>query len=191
MPSDLPGRTNDELIALLEASRTPGIASIIGRGWTDIAIRLACAPYCAGEYKDVELGPMIEGARKKFKKPNEERGPSDGEIERLAMLSTLEYDQQRKEAAKTLGVRTKVLDDLVTAARQRQEDAAEVATEGGDAIVTKINADYALVLSGNKAAIMKFESATKFRLLQVGAFRQWFSNQSIDVGKEVTTVGAY
>ena len=196
----LPGRTNDELIALLEASRTKGkwhdsmmraTATMIGRGWSDLQIRLACAPYCQDEYKDVDLVPMIEGARKKFKKPNEERGPNDDEIERLAMLSTLEYDQQRKEAAKSLDVRTKVLDGMVAAARQRQEDAAEVVTEAGDAIVTKINADHALVLSGNKASIMKFESATKFRLLQVGAFRQWFSNQSIAVGKKVTTVGAY
>ena len=88
-------------------------------------------------------------------------------------------------------MRTKVLDDMVTAARQRQEDAAEVAREGGDACVAKINADHALVLSGNKASIMKFESPTKFRLLQVGAFRQWFSNQLIAVGKDVTTAGAY
>ena len=134
----LPGRTNDELIALLEASRTPGkwhdsmmraTATMIGRGWSDLQIKLACAPYCQDEYKDVDLVPMIEGARKKFKKPNEERGPNDGEIERLAMLSTLEYDQQRKEAAKSLDVRTKVLDGMVAAARQRQEDAAEVVTE--------------------------------------------------------------
>ena len=104
-------------------------ATMIGRGWSDLQIRLACAPYCAGGYNDVDIGEIIESARKKFKKPNEERGPNDDEIERLAMLSTLEYDQQRKEAAKTLGVRTKVLDDMVTAARQRQEDAAEVAKE--------------------------------------------------------------
>ena len=30
---------------------------------------------------------------------------------------------------------------------------------------------------------MKFESATKFRLLQVGAFKTWFANQLVTVGK--------
>ena len=52
------GRTDDEIIALLEASRVPGkwhnsmrdaIATMVGRGWSDTAIKLACAPYCGAE----------------------------------------------------------------------------------------------------------------------------------------------
>ena len=167
--------------AMLEA-----IATMIGRGWSDTAIKLACAPYCRGGADDPDLVPMIEGARKKWNKPNEERrGPDDAEIERLARLSLLEYDQQRKEAAEALGVRVSMLDRMVGAARDRlnhQEDDTEIA---------EINAEYALVLSGNKASVMKFENVTKFRLLQVGAFKQWFANQLITIGKKVLSVGEY
>ena len=56
-----PGRTDDEIEALLQTSRTPGkwhnsvreaIASMIGRDWSDLQIRLACAPYCKGGASD-------------------------------------------------------------------------------------------------------------------------------------------
>lgn len=57
--------------------------------------------------------------------------------------------------------------------------------------IAQINSNHALVLAGNKAAIMKFESETKFKLLQVSAFKQWFANQLIRVGKRVTSVGEY
>jgi phage gp37-like protein len=81
---DLP-RSDEELLTLLEASRTPpgqwhnsmrnAIATMIGRGWTDTAIRLACAPYCNGGVTDPDLTPLIEGARSKWGKPN---GDSQG-----------------------------------------------------------------------------------------------------------------
>jgi hypothetical protein len=75
---DLP-RSDEELLMLLEASRTPGqwhnsmkaaIATMIGRGWTDAAICLACAQYCNGGATDPDLIPLIEGARSKWGKPN-------------------------------------------------------------------------------------------------------------------------
>ena len=120
---------------------------MIGRGWSDTAIKFACASYCRGGANDPDLVPMIEGARKKWNKPNEEaaaRGLDDAEIERLARLSLLEYDQQRKEAAEALGVRVSMLDRMVGAARDRlkqQEDDTEIA---------EINADYALVLAATR-----------------------------------------
>jgi hypothetical protein len=87
-PSDLPGRSDDELAALLEASRTKGkwhdsmlraVASMIGRGWSDSAIRLASAPYCHGGAGDPDLARLISDGRKKFKKPDENnRGKNDG-----------------------------------------------------------------------------------------------------------------
>ena len=58
------GRSDDELRALLETSRVPGkwhnsmrdaIATMIGRGWSDSAIRLACAPYCRDGADDPDL----------------------------------------------------------------------------------------------------------------------------------------
>jgi RecA-family ATPase len=79
-----PGRNDDELMALLEASRIPGkwhnsmraaIATMIGRGWSDSAIKLACAQYCKGGADDPDLAPLINGARKKYDKPDEEAAP--------------------------------------------------------------------------------------------------------------------
>ena len=93
-------------------------------------------------------------------------------VERLARLTPLEYDQQRKAAAKELGVRVSQLDSMVGACRTRDQE------EDVDDEIAEINADHALVLAGNKAAVMKFEDTTKFRLLQVGAFKQWFANQT-------------
>ena len=79
-----------------------------------------------------------------------------------ACCRLLEYDQQRKEAAEALGIRARqVLDAHGSAAarRERQRRRAPEAAQGRLAahIGTKINADHALVLAGNKAAVMKFE----------------------------------
>ena len=71
-------------MALLEGSRIPGqwhnsmrdaIASMIGYDWSDLQIRLACAHYCAGGTGDPDISPFINGARKKYNKPDEEPAP--------------------------------------------------------------------------------------------------------------------
>jgi hypothetical protein len=68
------GRTEAEIIALLKLSQLShewhnailrAIASMIGYGWSDAAIKMACAPYCIDEHKDEDLTPMIAGARAK------------------------------------------------------------------------------------------------------------------------------
>ena len=73
------GRDDNELLALLETSRTSpqwhnpirdAIATMIGRGWPDSAIRFAVAPYCEGGVNDLDLEPLIDGARKKWDKPD-------------------------------------------------------------------------------------------------------------------------
>ena len=76
-----PGRTDEELMALLEASRTAGewhvamrsaIASMTGRGWANGMIRMMCKPYCRDGYSDNDLDALIDGARAKWSLPNEE-----------------------------------------------------------------------------------------------------------------------
>jgi Family of unknown function (DUF5906) len=76
-----PGRTPDDLIALLELTKIEGkwhdnmrdaIASMIGKGWTDEAIRVSCSAYCEDGADDQDLDPLINGARKKWKKSNDE-----------------------------------------------------------------------------------------------------------------------
>jgi len=114
------------------------------------------------------------------------RSGDDAEIARLAALPPVTYDRERKEAAEALGVRVSLLDRMVSEARNLLEREKEADTQ-----IAKINATHALVLAGNKAAVMKFEEKTKFRLLQVGAFKQWFSNQLIPVGKKIISLGEY
>ena len=60
-----------------------------------------------------------------------------------------------------------------------------------NAVITKINAHHALVLAGDKAAIMKFEGITKFRLLQVDSFKLWFGTEWVQVGDKAMTAGKY
>ncbi|MBR1290147.1 hypothetical protein [Bradyrhizobium ottawaense] len=76
------GRSDNELIATLEVSRVKGkwhnslrdaIAVMIGRDWSDLQIRLACAPYCERGADDPDLDELIDGARKKWDKPDEEQ----------------------------------------------------------------------------------------------------------------------
>jgi len=96
-PSDFPGRSDDELKALLEASRIrkegpkPGkwrismlsaTATMIGRGWLDAKIKETCAPYCDGGENDPDLKELIDGGRKKWKRPEHAVNDklSDGEV---------------------------------------------------------------------------------------------------------------
>jgi hypothetical protein len=71
-------RSDADLFALLKATRGDrwhipmrnAVASMVGRGWSDLAIQLACAPYCEGRWSDADLAKLIDTARVKFDKPN-------------------------------------------------------------------------------------------------------------------------
>lgn len=74
-----PRRSDDELFRLLEASRIPGkwwvpmrdaTASMVGRGWSDDAIRTVCGPYCWNGHDDPDLTTHIDTARKRWDRPN-------------------------------------------------------------------------------------------------------------------------
>jgi hypothetical protein len=62
-----------------------------------------------------------EYARKQVEKARESAGAddTDAEIERLAKLSAVQYEQERKGAASQIGVRASILDRLVQAAREK------------------------------------------------------------------------
>jgi hypothetical protein len=79
------GRSDAELMALLksvngkdggkEKWHTPmckAVATMIGRGMTDSAIKFACAAYCDGGLEDPELKELIDTGRKTFNKPSVE-----------------------------------------------------------------------------------------------------------------------
>ena len=91
-PDAKPAGDNSELMALLEASRTPGqwhnsmrdaVASMIGHGWSNSAIKVSCAPYCKDGADDLDLVPLIEGAREKWDKPDEELAAPGADLTRL------------------------------------------------------------------------------------------------------------
>jgi len=73
------GRSADELLALLDGSREPhqwwnrirsAIASMVGKGWPEQAVLLACAPYAAGGIYDKDVQKLYDDAVAKFgKKP--------------------------------------------------------------------------------------------------------------------------
>jgi hypothetical protein len=79
-------RDDEEIEALLKASRIGNwhnnirnaVASMIGRRWSDMQIRLACAQYCSGGANDPDLAVLIEGGRKKWDKPEGSDG-NDGD----------------------------------------------------------------------------------------------------------------
>ena len=90
-----PGRTDAEIIALLEKSRIKGewhvsmrsaVATMIGRGWDDSAIRMACRPYCRDGFGDTDLNHFIDRARDKWNKPEvlvEPGANSENDLARL------------------------------------------------------------------------------------------------------------
>ena len=95
---------------------------------------------------DDDIVEFIRGAREKWKVPDPK------EVMELLALSLVEYEQQRKQAAKELGIRVTALDGMVERERASARRHEEVDEE-----IAEINADHALVLAGNKAAVMKFE----------------------------------
>ncbi|MET3968071.1 AAA family ATPase [Bradyrhizobium sp. S3.9.1] len=101
--SDTSSSRGDDLQMLLEASvrsrhwhnsMRSATARMVGRGWTDDEIKFACGDYCQGKYGDADLKVLIDGARKKFNRPNPERTatqqmpPSGIKLEYYADFST-------------------------------------------------------------------------------------------------------
>jgi hypothetical protein len=77
------GRDDEEILALLEASRIQGkwhnsvraaIASLVGRGLDESTIRMICAPYCTGGANDPDLDDLIVRGLYKFA-PEDEHEP--------------------------------------------------------------------------------------------------------------------
>jgi hypothetical protein len=74
------------------------------------------------------------------------------------------------------------------------ERARGLIQQGLDKEVMELNKDYAFVIAGDKGAIMNFETIdgrTQFRLLQVTAFKQFFANKQVTVGRRLTSVAEY
>ena len=139
------GRNDDELIAKLEESRTPGnwhnsirdaIATMVGREWSDAAIKLACASYCTGGANDPDLIPLIDGAREKWNKPNDagERKQrslpaiqiKDGELSTLATRAEDALIAAGASVYQRSGALVRPVIETVDAARNRKTKIAQL-----------------------------------------------------------------
>lgn len=74
------GKSGDELLALLDASREPhqwwtsirsATASMVGKGWPEHAVMFACAPYATGGIYDKDVQKLYDDAFAKFGKKSE------------------------------------------------------------------------------------------------------------------------
>ncbi|WP_027556614.1 AAA family ATPase [Bradyrhizobium sp. Cp5.3] len=73
------GKSDDELLALLKATRVPhcwhnsirdAIASMVGKGWSELAIKLACSLYAEGGIDDPDVQKLIDSAVAKYGEAN-------------------------------------------------------------------------------------------------------------------------
>ena len=96
-------------------------------------------------------------------KPDSSGDPeADAEITRLAALSAVKYERERKAAAKKLGLRTETLDKLVINERAKQArtkappqgQAAKTETER---LLAELNRDNSVVLDGARTRVLRFE----------------------------------
>jgi hypothetical protein len=81
---------------------------------------------------------------------------SDGEIQNLSKLSTLDYEQCRKEKARNLGIRVNALDELVQNLRQEEQPAANTHIMAKDVDPWPENVNLAEVLDEGVASLQKY-----------------------------------
>jgi hypothetical protein len=105
------------------------------------------------------LDPNDYLPKSKTKNNDDQQGSGDptvdAEITRLAALSTVEYERERKTAAKKLGLRTDILEQLVINARARQayakeqpakEEQGRKEKEEAERLLAELNAENCVVL---------------------------------------------
>src|SRR5262249_55968642 len=127
----------------------------------------------------------------------------DAEITRLAALSTIEYERERKTAAKKLALRTDTLEKLVTneRAKQAHTKASPTKTEE-ERLLAELNRDNSIVLEGARAGVLGLEEVEHggggehyiYRVptfLRSEDFRLLHLNRHIMVGKRSVDVGSW
>jgi hypothetical protein len=107
--------------------------------WPEIPKGGDVSDWLAAGHTREELQALIEGApdhaapeqKQEQQEPKEEpTNGTDAEITRLAQLSTVEYEQQRKGAAEKLDMRASILDKLVEAERLKLNPDADDGKQG-------------------------------------------------------------
>jgi hypothetical protein len=94
----------------------------LAKHWPEIPKGGDVSDWLAAGHTGEELVALIEQAPDYVpteQAKEQEPSATDAEIERLAKLSAIQYEQERKQAAETLGVRASILDRLVAAEREK------------------------------------------------------------------------
>ena len=107
----------------------------------------------------------------------EDIDPLQARIAALAKLGTAEYEAQRKVAAKELGFREKVLDDLVAQARPKPKRADN---KGVADVVAEINAEHCVAWCGGSLSAMKLIKGD-WLPTDMTSLRQWYANKLVPV----------
>jgi putative DNA primase/helicase len=100
----------------------------LAQHWSSMPEKADISDWLAQGHERAELDQLIasapdyaqepQGAQQTATQPEQNGDAEDAELERLAKLSALEYDKQRKEAAEKLQCRAPTLDKLVAANRK-------------------------------------------------------------------------
>jgi hypothetical protein len=104
------------------------------------------------------LDALIEAAPNVGKQPPPP--DHDAEIERLARLSPIDFDRERKAAAGRLGIRVSTLIRLVEAKRAflfAPTIPDRSAPGGAKEVLAQLNADHAVVIVGARTRVLRFE----------------------------------
>jgi hypothetical protein len=65
------------------------VAIMIGLGWSNDQIKIACGPYCRGSFEDPDLQKLIDSGRNKWNKPDPgDTSQPDGSQRQAAILAT-------------------------------------------------------------------------------------------------------
>jgi hypothetical protein len=60
-----------------------------------------------------------------------------------------------------------------------------------DPEIHELNEKYALVRIGGKVTVMVFENDTQFTLLDIAAFKQWYANRDVKIGRRTVPLAAH
>jgi len=124
----------------------------------------------------------------------------DAEVERLAALSDVEYDRERKTVAEKFKVRPATLDKLVAHERAKQAYAKGAPARGS--VMAELNRDNQVVLDGARTRVLRFEEVEHdaggehyvYRVptfLRFEDFRNLYLNRHIRVNNDVMDIGKF
>ena len=129
---------------------------------------------------------------------------TDAEIARLAKLSVVQYDRERKAAAEKLKVRPATLDKLRSNERAKQAPAkaAPAAKTEAERIMAELNRDNCVVLDGARIRVLRFEEVEHdaggehyvYRVptfLRFEDFRYLYFNRHIAANGELMDIGKF